>query len=653
MKTFSLKTKLAFTVTVLIILFMSLMSFFTLAYFEMHFKQTISQQEFTMVSVIAQEIDYKLQKSHQMLIETAKLIKPENIVTQENAQRFLDNKLGLISFFDNHIYLFTPDGKILAEAPFQPNRRGVDFSHRDYLKKTLSTGQPTIGDPYISSLHGHPAVMLTVPIYNANGDLLCIFAGSLDLLKDNFLSGLAKTKIGQTGYLYIFNTDRTIIIHPDMDRVMQQDVPFGANKLFDKAINGFEGTEETVTSRGSHVLASVKTITHTNWLLVANHPVSEAYAPIDKARKYFIWGALVGILLLVVITKFTVAHFIRPLSQFTRHVDEMPHKTGRDRLFFIDSTDEIGALSRAFNKMVLEADQQKATLQNSKELYQTVVDFSSDVAFWLSPCNKLLYISPNCERLTGYSDTDFFADPALLSKIVHPDDQQIWQNCITRDSSIYPAGPVEFRILTKQRELRWVVHYCRPVYDESGEFLGIRGSHSDCTNRKKAEEQLRYLSWHDQLTDLYNRNFFEQELQHYRLLNNVRIGIIICDVDGLKLINDTLGHTAGDKLIVDAAAVIRRSFSDNILVARIGGDEFVILLPNADQTVMEQACQQIRASINDYNQQNPVQLLSISIGFAVSSDAGETITTLFKQADDNMYQEKMHHDSTRSAIFKR
>jgi diguanylate cyclase (GGDEF)-like protein len=519
MKTPSLKTKLVFTITVLFTVLMSLMSFFILAYFDRTLKQSISRQEFTMVTAIAQEISHKLQTAQKQLVETAKIVTPEVIASSESAQQFLDDHPSLGAIFDNHVFLFSPAGEIIAESPFQPDRRGLDFSHRDYIKETIATGQPVISDPYLSSQdHGHPAIMFTVPIYNGAGDLVAILAGGLDLLKDNFLGEISRTPIGQTGYLYIYNTDRTMIIHPDPSRILRQDVPLGVNRLFDHAIEGFEGTEETVNSRGIPLLASFKRINLTNWILVANHPQSEAYAPLTTARIYFIWATLFGLLLTIVIMSFAVSHCLKPLSLFTMHVHEMPQKTGRDRLFFIDSTDEIGALSLEFNKMVLELDHQV---------------------------------------------------------------------------------------------------------------------------------------WHDQLTGLYNRNFFEQVLQHYCLRTCAGLGIIVCDVDGLKLTNDTLGHSSGDKILIDAATVIRRSFPGDTLIARVGGDEFVILLPKTDNSKAETACRQIRTNIDDYNQNNPTPLLSMSIGFAVGNDQMKDIITLYKQADDHMYREKLHRSkSTRSAIVQ-
>lgn len=165
---------------------------------------------------------------------------------------------------------------------------------------------------------------------------------------------------------------------------------------------------------------------------------------------------------------------------------------------------------------------------------------------------------------------------------------------------------------------------------------------SDITERKKAEDQLKYLSLHDALTGLYNRTYFEQEMHRVEGGRFHPVGIIIADVNGLKLVNDTLGHDAGDTLLVSAAEVLRDSFRDEDMVARIGGDEFAIMLPNCDLQAVESGCQRIRKAIDYYNNQNPKIMLSISLGFAVSSTPQAKMLELFKEADNKMYREKLH-----------
>jgi diguanylate cyclase (GGDEF)-like protein len=166
--------------------------------------------------------------------------------------------------------------------------------------------------------------------------------------------------------------------------------------------------------------------------------------------------------------------------------------------------------------------------------------------------------------------------------------------------------------------------------------------------RKWSEEKLFYLSMHDALTELYNRSYFEQEMRRVEESRYRSAGIVVCDIDGLKHINDTLGHPAGDEILKASARVIKDSFRRSDVVARIGGDEFAVIIPNADLDSVGKACLRTKDAVSEYNTHHPDLPLSISIGYAVSEKTPFKIYELFKEADNKMYQDKIRRGKKRS-----
>ena len=168
------------------------------------------------------------------------------------------------------------------------------------------------------------------------------------------------------------------------------------------------------------------------------------------------------------------------------------------------------------------------------------------------------------------------------------------------------------------------------------------------------KSQLQYIGQHDSLTGLYNRSFFETEMQLLDARTQGGVGLVICDVDGLKLVNDTLGHAAGDGLLIEAAEILRRSFCASDVIARIGGDEYAILLQQTSRKKLATNIARIHEEVKDFNAKSGKIMLSISVGCAFSPAPGDiSMNSLFKAADTNMYREKLHQGlSSRNAMIK-
>lgn len=161
----------------------------------------------------------------------------------------------------------------------------------------------------------------------------------------------------------------------------------------------------------------------------------------------------------------------------------------------------------------------------------------------------------------------------------------------------------------------------------------------DISERKQMENKMEYLSYHDQLTDLYNRRFFEEELLRLDVNRNLPLTIIMGDVNGLKLVNDSFGHIVGDKLLKKVAEVMTAGCRSDDIVARLGGDEFAILLPKTDEHEAKEIVRRIKERA--LNEKVESVEISISFGYETKRSSTEKIEDILKKADDHMYEKKL------------
>ena len=292
-------------------------------------------------------------------------------------------------------------------------------------------------------------------------------------------------------------------------------------------------------------------------------------------------------------------------------------------------------------------------LQVSEERYTLAVDGAYDGIWDWDIINNQTYYSPRFLEILGFTVEDAPACSEVMS-LIFPEDLERAKDILR----LHLAGQtthmqVEYRVKTKNNDHKWIFVRGKAIFNEQGQAVRMAGSITDISEQKEMEAKLRFLSLHDQLTGLYNRHSFENETRKLdELKQETLVAIIICDIDGLKQVNDTLGHSKGDELIITAANILKECFREVDMVARIGGDEFAVLLPGCSDEAVGEIVKRIRSGVARYNDLTPGFPLSISTGFATGVLPMSTIDALYKDADDNMYQEKKSHQSTRGLFFK-
>jgi PAS domain S-box/diguanylate cyclase (GGDEF) domain len=247
--------------------------------------------------------------------------------------------------------------------------------------------------------------------------------------------------------------------------------------------------------------------------------------------------------------------------------------------------------------------------------------------------------SPELNEIFGIDEAYSYTMEGWF-EVIHPNWRQEVFDYFSNVETERNPFDYEYKIIRKNdRNERWVHGLGDLEFDDQGNSIRLIGTIQDITKRKKTEEEIIYLSYHDKLTGLYNRRFYEEEVKRLDTERNLPISIIIGDVNGLKLVNDAFGHHKGDELILKAALAIQSACRVNDIVARWGGDEFVILLPNTKAEEAEKIVDRIKELYS--NEHINALSVSISFGWETKTKINEDIIKILKSAEDRMYENKI------------
>ncbi|MFH1495970.1 MAG: EAL domain-containing protein [Pseudomonadota bacterium] len=290
----------------------------------------------------------------------------------------------------------------------------------------------------------------------------------------------------------------------------------------------------------------------------------------------------------------------------------------------------------------------RGQLAERNQLFSALADFALEFTYFRKIGGEYEYVSPACKRLTGYEQEDFYRQANFMDQLIHPDDMAIWGRHVHNINGEGVAEALEFRIICREGQIRWVEHLCSTVKDAKGNTIGVRSTNVDITQRKAYEQQIEFSAKYDHLTMLPNRRWLMKKLEDRiaeTLGSKSHFAVMFLDLDRFKFINDTFGHAIGDTLLRMIADqfkfVVPQNGCEPMFVSRFGGDEFVIVADMVQGEELKHAAESILAlldrsfvvDVHDFN-------VSGSIGIAVFPYDGATPEDLIKNADAAMYKAK-------------
>ena len=297
--------------------------------------------------------------------------------------------------------------------------------------------------------------------------------------------------------------------------------------------------------------------------------------------------------------------------------------------------DEILVIKEEISDDECKKDELEELLKEYKIVFESV--HSSIFLLGVDDNKRITFqkLNPLHERLTGLNTEDIkdktpveVFGPELGKEI-----EKKYRKCLNMRGKI----DYEEKLTLPEGERVWSTSLTPIIFD--GRIEKIIGTSRDITRIKEREKELRYVSYHDKLTDLYNRFYLEAEMDRLDTERQLPISMIMCDINGMKIVNDTYGHKTGDELLVKVAEILQANTREEDIVARWAGDEFVVLLP---QTGTKMA-RKIVDRIEETCQKTEIAGFKISLGLGIATKVNKEVNLqeVLSQADERMYKDKL------------
>ncbi|NLB53884.1 MAG: diguanylate cyclase [Syntrophomonadaceae bacterium] len=463
---------------------------------------------------------------------------------------------------------------------------------------------------------------------------------------------------GHNGYSFVINQPGMILSYPDASLLYKKydklssdysDLIWFMNSITFGAI----GNGNFKLTDGYDMIAGYAPINKTNWMIIVAADENELLSGVKSLNRSIAIASIFAILLGILFAFQFGRNISRPMNIITGYYLKTAEGDFSRRLnsTWTGRKDELGALALGYNMINFNIGKIVDELAQSEQKLRQITDNMTDLISQIDEDGKLVYVSPSHFSVTGWKPEELVGKIAF--ELHHPDDAE---NSIKafRDSMITgQPGRCEFRFKTKQGTYKWLEGMGKAIFNDEGAALGALITAREIEERKKAEMEMQYMANHDVLTKLYNRSFFERRLSWLDKHGTVPVAVLVCDVDGLKLVNDTMGHPAGDQLLMASARLLYINCPREATIARIGGDEFAVLLPGYNHEHFNFLFDSLRIAIKEYNDNASDMPISISMGYAIRVSPKEELLDTLKKAEETMYREKlMHSRSNRSAIVE-
>lgn len=659
----SLKTRVSLlTLFVFVLSFLSL-TFYTNALLRDELLRYTGEQQRSALNLLTAEVNQGLQDRLSALKNEASMVLPAQLGDPGAAKSFLAERAFLSGLFNGGLLMWRTSGAPQAELFFLKDGLGVSGLTPPELARVLQNGEPVVGRIQAHATLKTPVVALAVPIRDPKGAVIGALAGVIRLDQPNFLSQLASHRYGKTGNFFLVDaSQRLIFATSDAPRVMEVLPGPGISPWIDRFVGGFEGTARVVNPHGVEVLVSIQQIPLAHWYASVTLTPEETFALIEAIKPNARMAALLLALMSLALIWWLLRRQLAPMTAALHTLDGFVRHDQPPQALPVVRQDEVGQLVGGFNRLLDTLLQQQKVLQDSETLKQAVLNSVTAEIAVLSH-DGLILATNDAWRRAQEATPDQGQNRPGAGAPVGADYLAICQAAAQLREAEKEAGeamPITCGIqeVLDGRLPRFYVEYqSRPAPHqrwlsmsvtalESQALRGAVVSLEDITERMLMAQHVRQLAFNDPLTQLPNRRLalerLSQQLMRARRTKS-RLALLFIDLDKFKPINDELGHEVGDWLLQAVAQRILSCVRASDTAARMGGDEFVVLLPDLQTSDDALAvAEKIRSLLAQefVTSQGVALSISSSIGVALYPDHGDTDKDLLRMGDEAMYRAK-------------
>jgi diguanylate cyclase (GGDEF)-like protein/PAS domain S-box-containing protein len=480
---FSLNTRLSLGAALVVLLATIAIATVALQLVRTSVKASIESEELARLSAIADTVDQKFVGWRTLLQTFAVGVEAAGLADPALLQPYLERHASLRRPFSN-VAIFTPEGDRIASLNGARSESALNILDRPYFRETLAAQAGVVSDPYLNRRSGLAQIALTQPVFDEAGALRFVISAAIDLGGRNILGEMAGTRFGETGYLFITNTDGVVIDHPRPEFIASQAATKGSgNPEIDRPAEQFEGVVEGFNHAGVHGMYAFKRIPQTNWVIGAMYPTSEAFAHFELIERTAWIGAVLLAVMAGALALAVVHRQLDPLRHLHRHMLDAENLATEIVVLPDYARDEIGDLRRTFDTLMLQR-------RASEKFLRDITDNLPAMIAHVDAEGRYTFVNEALSRKLGRNAVQLVGEPVRgLSAIAEDEALDAAVRRVLAGEAVRIESRGDARRGEQDRHFQTELI---PDRDKAGRVRGYYAMTSDVTERKQIEFNLAH-----------------------------------------------------------------------------------------------------------------------------------------------------------------